>query len=202
MRESICRFVCQCLRPGRWKFLRTALEGLLATPSPAALALSARSEDDSSPGLAAAAPHLVYCLGLDDVVEGRFLAAAKATNWRYILLEGNNAPAAAGLAINDEGEVGGFAYVDRGPFVESTGVATALAEGLESVQERDYELRLLSVPSLYLVALWLHGEDNLLLPLAPAPGGLESLQPYTEEQLFAALQELIERRTSFVDLMP
>lgn len=188
--------------PTGLEIVRTALEGLMSTPSLSALALSVGTGDEASKGLEATAPHLVYFIGLDDIAEGRFLSAAKAKNWRYILLEGNTALAAAELTINDSGEVGGFGNVDRGPFVESTSVATALAEGLESVQDRDYELRLLSVPSLYLVALWLHGENNLLLPLAPAPGGLDSAQPYTEEQLFGAVRELIERRTSFADVMP
>lgn len=188
--------------PDGLEIIRAALEGLLSTPSPTARALSVGTEEDAGSGLATAAPHLVYFVGLDDMAQGRILSAARPTSWRYILLDGDRAHAAAELAINDDGEVEGFSHVDGGTFVESTVVGVAFAERLEASRGGDYELRLLSVPSLYLVALWLHGTDDLLVPLAPAPGGLESERSYTEEQMFSALMELIERRTGLDDLMP
>lgn len=189
--------------PGGLELVRSALAGLLPTPSPAARALSSSAAEATSPGLAVAAPHLVYFVGLDDVTQGRLITAARPTSWRYVLLNGDDVRGAAQLIIGDDGEVAGFSHVERGPFVQSTVVAVALAEQIEAARGGDYELRLLSVPSLYLVALWMHGmNDDLLLPLAPAPGSVETEGVYTEEQIFSALLELIERRASTDDPMP
>jgi hypothetical protein len=145
---------------------------------------------------------LVYFVGLDDVAQGRILSAARPTSWRYILINGDRAQAAAELSIDDDVEVEGFSHVDGGPFVESMLAGVAFAEEVEASRGVDYELRLLSVPSLYLVALWLHGAHDLLVPLAPAPGGLEPERAYTEEQMFPALLELIQRRTSLDESLP
>jgi hypothetical protein len=184
--------------PNGLEIINEALVGLFSTPSHAARALSV----EAGPRLEAAAPHLVYFVGLDEVAQGRILSAARPTSWRYILLEGDMAHAAAELAVDESGKVEGFSHFDEGPFVESTIAGVAFAEQEETNRGGAYELRLLSVPSLYLVALWLHGAHDLLVPLAPAPGGLEPEHAYTEEQIFSALLELIERRTSLDDLMP
>jgi hypothetical protein len=182
------------------EIISTVLRGLLSTRSPAARALSGVVEE--GPGLTAAAPHLVYFVGLDDVARGEVLSAARPTSWRYILLEGDRVHAAAELSLDDYGGVEGFSHVDAGPFVESMVAGVSFAEWVEADRGGDYEMRLLSVPSLYLVALWLHGAHDLLVPLAPAPGGLDPKRAYTEEEMFSALGELIARRTSLDDPMP
>lgn len=184
------------------EIIREAIAGLLSTPTTPARTLSADTDEDASQSLAAAAPHLVYFVGLDDVAQGSILSAARPTSWRYILLKGESARAAAELTINDEGEVEGFSHVDEGPFVESTISGVEFAEQLEASGGNDYELRLLSIPSLYLIALWLHGSQDMLVPLTPAPGGLEPERAYTEEQIFSALMELIERRANLEDPLP
>lgn len=189
--------------PGGLELVRSTLTGLLPTPSPSARALTVGDEAAAGHDLTAAAPHLVYFVGLDDVAQGRIILAAQPTCWRYVLLGGDEARAAAQLIVGDDGQVAGFSHVERGPFVQSTVAAVALAEQIEATRGGDYELRLLSVPSLYLVALWMHGvQDDLLVPLAPAPGGVETEGVYTEEQLFSALLELIERRAGTNDPMP
>ena len=174
--------------------ITAALEGLLSTQSPAARALSVGRDEDASTGLAAVAPHLVYFVGLEDVAQGRMLSAARPTSWRYILVKGDEACAAAEVTIAEDGHLGSFSHVDRGPFAQNIVAAVELAEITEAARGGDYELRLLSVPSLYLVALWLHGAEDLLLPLEPAPGDLETVHFYTQEQIFSELSELIERR--------
>lgn len=180
--------------PTGLEVITAALEGLLSTQGPAARALSIGREDDAGTGLAAVAPHLVYFAGLEDVAQGRMLSAARPTSWRYILVRGDNAYAAAEVTVAEDGQLGGFSHVDRGPFALNIVAAVELAEITETARGGDYEMRLLSVPSLYLVALWLHGTEDLLLPLEPAPGDLETERVYTEEQIFSELSELIERR--------
>jgi len=187
--------------PAGLEIVTAGLNRFLSTQSSAARALSVGSEEDAYSSLAAAVPHLVYFVGLDDVAQSRMLSAARPTSWRYILLKGDYAYAAAEVTINEDGELGGFSHVDRGPFAENIVAAVELAEITDTARGGDYELRLLSVPALYLVALWLHGADDLILPLAPAPGALEAERVYTEDQIFTELAELIERRTHVDDPM-
>jgi hypothetical protein len=174
----------------------------LSTPRLAARVLSEAVDARTAPNLAVAVPHRVYFVGFDDVVAGRVFSAAQPTGWRYLLLDGDTARAAVEIIVNDDGAVEGFSHVDEGPFVESMVAGMTFAEEFEASRRADYELRLLSVPSLYLVALWLHGDDDVLVPLAPTPGGLDTQHAYTEEEILSSLSDLIERRKGIADPMP
>ena len=59
--------------------------------------------------------------------------------------------------------------------------ALGTAESLEMVASAPVELRLLRVPALYLSALWLHGERDVFIALAPAPPPLEAGAVYERE---------------------
>jgi hypothetical protein len=48
--------------------------------------------------------------------------------------------------------------------------------------EAVHELRLLRFPAMYLEALWLHGEGERFMPLAPTPGGLDAFRIYPEPE--------------------
>ena len=53
----------------------------------------------------------------------------------------------------------------------------------------DYEVRLLSIPALYVMALWLHGEaDDLLLPMPPTNEILDAKKVYTPADLLKRLK--------------
>lgn len=182
--------------------LREGLESLLSTPSSSIRTRTEELGESFEANIDVTSPHLVYSVDLNEVAEGRILSAARPTSWRYMLLDGESAQSAAELAIDDNGEVTWFSHVDEGPFVQATVAGVEFAERLEAELGADYELRLLSVPSVYLVAVWLHGADDLLIPLAPSPGSLESDRAYTEEQIISGLLELIERRTANEDPMP
>lgn len=72
--------------------------------------------------------------------------------------------------------------------MRSTAAALRAAETLGPVQEGTFELRLLRVPALYLVALWRHASagDDLFMPLDPAPAPFEARRAYTDSD-FAKL---------------
>lgn len=188
--------------PEGLEIISATLSGLLSTPRLAARVLSERVDDRTVPNLEVAVPHRVYFVGFDDVLQGRILSATQPVGWRYLLLDGDTARAAVEIIVNEDGNVEGFSHVDEGPFVESMVAGVMFAEEFESSREGDYELRLLSIPSLYLIALWLHGADNLLVPLAPTPGGLNTQHAYTEEEILSSLSDLVQRRTSTADPMP
>ena len=182
--------------------LRAGLESLLSTPASAGHLRRAAIAAERVPGLETAAPHVVYFVDFNNLTEGRILAAARPISWRYLLIDGNNVQSAVDVTIDDAGEIGWFSHVDSGPFVQSTVQGLEFAENLEAEQGVEFELRAISIPSVYLVALWLHGADDLLVPLAPAPVGFETERAYTEEEIVSALDELIQQRESAEDPFP
>ncbi|MCM2577460.1 hypothetical protein [Streptomyces meridianus] len=103
--------------------------------------------------------------------------------WRFLVRDGQEAGApavaAAQTALTADGWA--FAHFVEGPYVRATERALAQAE---SIPDTAYQPRLLSVPELYMMTLWLHEDvtadaeagrpasGDLLIPLAPAPPGI------------------------------
>lgn len=144
-----------------------------------------------------AAPHPVYFVGLKDLAEGRLLSSASLIGWRYILLEGEQTIGAATVKIGEDDEQLQFSHISHGPFVQNTVEGIDRAENLPEVQSSEFELRLLDIPSLYVVSLWLHGNQDRLLPLPPTNRALEPYRSYSAEEMLAALRgPAIERLNS------
>jgi hypothetical protein len=144
-------------------------------------------------GIAVAAPHDVYSLGLEPLAEGRGLEAAQWVSRRCLVLDGDRPIAAAELPDPDGSQ--GFATTE-GRFAEATAQAIRAAEETPG----EYELRLLRVPALYLMALWLKdrdGEDDVLVPLDPAPAELQPNERYSELQLLERLRDRARSRLEF-----
>jgi hypothetical protein len=184
------------------ELLREGLESLLSTPASAGHLRSAAIDPERASALEVAAPHVVYFVDFYNLAERRIFAAARPVSWRYLLVDGNDVTSAVDLTIDHAGEIGWFSHVDSGPFVQSTVTGVEFAENFEAEGGVEFELRAISIPSVYLVALWLHGADDLLVPLAPAPAGLETERTYTEEEIISALAELIRQRGSSEDPFP
>jgi hypothetical protein len=162
--------------------------------------VAAAIEEVGAAGLTTAAPHQVYFVGLRDLAEGRLLAATQLKGWRYIIFEGERPMAAAELSGGGGGDDAlDFSNINHGPFVASTVEGVQRAEGLEAVREEDYELRLLDIPGLYVVALWLHGARELIIPLPPTRDELEPFAVYEEEEVIERLRASAERRLNFDD---
>jgi hypothetical protein len=110
-------------------------------------------------------------LGLSDLVAGKGLDAARPTGWRYLVQEGDNVLASAETVVGSRGEQV-FSAFNEGRFVDSSAKAMRAAREFPEVGQGGFELRLLNVPGLYVLALWLHnpqGKGDLLQPLAPSP---------------------------------
>jgi hypothetical protein len=133
--------------------------------------------------LALVAPHQMYTLDADAVLSGG-LGGAEPAGWRFLVTDRDRVVASAELA----GEAGEAPLLNGGPYVASTAEAIDELERLPQIADGDYELRILKVPALYVVAAWLAGERPTLVPLAPAPSFLEAGRPYSEAEFMAALQ--------------
>lgn len=155
---------------------------------------------DQMNALAGAAPeelemteaHRVYTLGLDQVMAGVNLATISPTGWRYLLRQGGQTVAAAQTVI-DAGKAA-FAQFNSGPFVPATQETLAQAEQYAGGEELgDMEPRLVHVPALYAMALWLHGKDDagdVILPIAPEPPGVDANRRYSVQDYLDALREV------------
>ena len=163
-------------------------------------------------------PHPVYIGTLDDLAAGKLLTAAKQTGWRYLLAHGDEVVAEAELTEERRAAKGkkgakstktakgakredlAFASLTHGPFTGATVDGLHAAERLPQVEKADYELRLLKVPAVYLVALWLHGaNEDLLVPLGEPPAGLKRNKAYTEAAVIRALRPTVARTKEFQD---
>jgi hypothetical protein len=135
-------------------------------------------------------PHRVFTATLQDVLDRRVLANARETTWRYFLVQNDNEPfAAAEVAEN------AVSHVNEGPFVRGTADAMVRAEQAGGGSAQTYELRLLRIPALYTIAVWLRAPgDDLLIPAAPAPPPLVANETYREESFTTALLPLAQTR--------
>jgi len=151
-------------------------------------------------------PHPVFYVPLDALAGGKLLDAATQTSWRYLLVQDDAAIAEAELSAGRPGAKGAgakpleFLGLTQGPFTAATIEALGAAERLPQVAAADYELRLLKVPAVYLVALWLHGaKDDILIPMGDPPRGLKKNRPYTEAAVIKALRGIVEQTRRFQD---
>ncbi|HEX8190957.1 MAG TPA: hypothetical protein VF586_21535 [Pyrinomonadaceae bacterium] len=191
--------------PGRGpEIIQTALSGIIdrsVTTDEMALGGSER--------LDLSAPHKIFFVGLRDVAERRVLPAATQTGWRYIILRGDSPLAAAELGVDataggGEGDDDGleFSQFNRGPYVINTVAGVELAASLDAVRNDDYELRLLKIPALYIIALWLHAEadgKDIIIPLPPTRPELKPFDSYTEQQFASIIHDAALRKQDFED---
>lgn len=149
--------------------------------------------------LAIADPHRCYFVSLEDLIAGRLLEAAEPVSWRYLLIQRNSALAEAELTEVSKRKLE-FNGLHQSPFSNATLIVLRIAEKLPEVQKRDYELRYLKIPSVYLAAVWLHRkDDNLLMPLIQPPGGLQENRPYSEKEVLKALRPVAKKAKEFGD---
>ncbi|MEW1640035.1 hypothetical protein AB0469_38975 [Streptomyces sp. NPDC093801] len=117
----------------------------------------------------------------------------RLTAWRFLIRSGDRFVAAADTRLTPDGWA--FSHFFEGPYVAATERALRQAEQLG----KTYQPRLLSVPELYMLTLWLHGAvgadaaaglpaaADLLVPLAPAPPGIAPYRPHPVSELLPLL---------------
>jgi hypothetical protein len=139
-------------------------------------------------------PHEVFTMGLDDVTSGAGLGRAQPVGWRYLVVEGGQLIASAETTLAPDGtqDVSQF---NEGPFVAETDKAVKAIRKLPQLEAAGFELRLLRIPALYMMALWLHAPaTDLLVPLAPSPIGKDG-KAMPAAEFLADLSELASQAT-------
>lgn len=181
---------------------KAATDGVLDDHRAATGARSrARSlRDVGAAGRRLASPHAVHNLGLDDLEKPGRLRDAPMTAWRYLIEEGDALVASAEVGVDSKGAVRGLDHVNEGPFVKATAAAQKAAAKLPQVRDGRVEARVIRIPALYVMALWLKdldGDADIVVPMAPAPPFLEANRPYTEAEFLKALAGPAKARRGF-----
>jgi hypothetical protein len=148
----------------------------------------------AGPAASVSAPQRVFTVGLDALAGHSGVEdMARPTGWRFLVEEAKEPVAAA--EVHDETGATVPAQLTEGQFVRSTADGLRAAEAHPSVEEAAFELRLLRVPALNLVALWLHAADSedLFVPLEPAPAPFEARRPYPEREFAELSADLANR---------
>jgi hypothetical protein len=143
-------------------------------------------------------PHPVYNLSLADLVAGKTLTAATLVSWRY-LLNDSETTAMAEVSPSAAGQASALTMINRGPFVASLVQAVDAAGANTAFNTGTYEVAVLSIPALYVMALWLRSATpggGTLIPLSPAPTQLTAGQSYTEPAFLLALAPLAQQKSS------
>ncbi|MFF9127475.1 hypothetical protein ACF09J_30105 [Streptomyces sp. NPDC014889] len=140
-----------------------------------------------------AIPELPLPVHVLDRITSEGITATRLAGWRFLIRCGDHAVAAAETVLTPDGWT--FSHFFEGPYVTSTERALRQAEALG----QPYQPRLLSIPSLYMLTLWLHGDlsddgttghpaaTDLLVPLAPAPPGIAAHLPHRVADLLPVL---------------
>lgn len=146
-------------------------------------------------------PHQVFTIGLDDIEAGAGLEAARPVGWRYLITGGGEVIASAETAEGPNGTPEPAQFTE-GRFVGATATAVRSAHALPQLEKANFELRMLRIPALYLMALWLHSPaTDLLVPLAPSPIGKEG-QIVAPAQLFGDLSRQARARSAATPRRP
>ncbi|MGW4147086.1 hypothetical protein [Streptomyces albogriseolus] len=146
----------------------------------------------SARGVEISAPHQMHHVRLDDLSARRPFGGATLTGWRYLAMTDSGAVASSEVSADANRQPAGLEQVNMGPYVQSTAAAFAdLGENTE-VQAGAYEPHLLKIPALCAVVMLLRqldGDNDLYVPLEPAPDYLEAGRIYREAELLDVLQE-------------
>ncbi|MFE7767250.1 hypothetical protein [Streptomyces sp. NPDC057438] len=144
-------------------------------------------------------PELPLPVHVLDGITPEGTGTARLTGWRFLIRCGDRAVAAAETRLTPDGWA--FSHFFEGPYIASTELALRQAD----LMQQPYQPRLLSVPELYMLTLWLHADPtadtaaghpapaDVLVPLAPAPPGIAAHRPHRAADLLPVLTTRLAR---------
>lgn len=136
----------------------------------------------------------VYNLGLSDVTAKRGLSSAVQTGWRSLLGTDAEVYAASDVHTNATSSPV-FAQINTGPFVKGLDQALKSAHSDAHFGIAKYEVRVLSIPALYVTALWLVDNSGkaMIVPVDPCPAYLKANTPITEQDFISAISTVAQQ---------
>jgi hypothetical protein len=149
-------------------------------------------------------PQQVYQIDLDRIGGPDPLQFARPVAWRYLILKNAQPIEAAETTLGDAEPIR-FTQVNRGPKIEGFVQAIRTAEATAEEQpNREWEIRYLRIPALYIDAIWLHDaqqqpQGDLFIPIQPVFAPLQANHAYSETEFFQQLQDSVTRRLQSSD---
>jgi len=158
-----------------------------------------RIEPGDGSAARAAHPYPVYFSDAHRMLECRFFEDANFSGWQYIVYRESKVLGVAGAAMVGHPSKLAYTSLEDQQMAENIVRAINRADEAASREKRDFELRLLKAPSLFLRAIWLRAATNdgdLLFVLENASAGLIPERSYTRDQLVKALQPVAKNPAS------
>lgn len=137
-------------------------------------------------------PHKVFALALDDLAGGAGLEKAKLIGWRYLMSRHNIIAASVDVTCDPNGRNHCFAGVNEGPFNGATQETVIAASQKDLIKKGSYELSVLRIRELYVMALWLrdlNGANDVIVPLHPTHDSLQAGKAYSRSQFLRVMSE-------------
>lgn len=135
--------------------------------------------------------HPVYNIPLSAIRRLEGTEKAELLSWRYLVRAGKRTIGAA--EVNPQEDRFVFASFNQGPYVKGTERVVEWAGSQQDLKRIEYEFRVLRLPSLYVMALWLHAQDDRdwIIPMDLAPAHLKAHRKYTSTEFCEALAPLV-----------
>lgn len=136
------------------------------------------------------APHACYSADLNEIAKTISTNDLNLVGWRHIISNDDNHYSVE--VLHDDGKHS-FSEINFGTF--PAGIREFLAnEKAHNDIKAESELRVVRFPSLYVFAIWLHGNEDLFWVLNPAPKQLTIGSFYTSEDFFKVLAQIANER--------
>jgi hypothetical protein len=136
-----------------------------------------------SPTIKASQPIPVFVLQLDEIGDG-FLGRARRWGWRYLLIDTGSA-----ADVNDKAE---FHSISHGELPARLMEACERASAMFEQRPEQFEPRILEIPALYVVTLWIFGPEQTFFCLLDLDG-IPALQPLAQAEFETHVIALAER---------
>jgi hypothetical protein len=133
--------------------------------------------------ISASQPIPVFSLQLDEIGPG-FLGRARRSGWRYLLAGRKSA-----ADVDDNAEFDGIVH---GELPDLLMQACQHASSLFEARPEQFEARILEIPALYVVALWIFGPEQVFFSLLDLDGA-SALVPLPESEFVAHVIALSDR---------
>jgi len=134
----------------------------------------------------------VYILGLKNLAEKGDIKSAELKSWRYLIKQKEEVVATAD-AIFDRNNNPVFSHTNEGPLVQGVVKAIDTANSDNKITKGQYEIRILMIPAIHVVALWLvdlENKEDIAIPIEPNPKPIIPNEVIPIDKLMKTVQEI------------
>jgi hypothetical protein len=143
----------------------------------------------------------VYVLGLDAIVAGHDLSAAKLALWTHFFPSAGDDDNQL-VAADVNADTSRFASLKEGPQVRAFYREVQTLQQAPDIGLRSFELAQLRIPALHVKAVWLKdkaGTNDVVIPIAPTNPALTPGRRYSVAEFLAGLRPAAESAIAHTD---